>query len=1125
MEEGQLASWLRTIGLEQYSQLFSENGIDLEMLPDLTERDLEKLGVLIGHRRKLLRAAAERATVPAVTHDRQNGPDAGAAGERRQLTAMFCDLQGSTELAALLDPEDMRDVIRRYRKACSDAMFRYDGYIVQFQGDGVLAYFGYPQAHEDNAERAVRAGLDIIAAIAGLHVPSGRALQARIGVATGLVVVSPSASTGSTVEQSAVGETPRLAARLQAVAPIGTVVVAASTRRLLGNVFRLRSLGNHAINGLSDAIEVWTVDSVAASESRFEAVRPRRLANFVGRDREAAVLDECWRRTCQGDGQIVLISGEPGIGKSRFSVRFSERIADQPHTRLRYQCSPYHTSSALFPVIEQLKRAARLMPDDPLETQLDKLEALLAQATADITRAAPLLAALLSLPFGDRYRPISPSASQQRRQTMTALLDQLEGLARQQPVVLLYEDVHWADATSLELLDLTIERMRHLPVLVMVTYRPEFEPIWIGLPDAVVITLGRLNPAQVRHMVGQLAGGKTLPKQVVARIVAKTDGVPLFVEELTKTVLESGVLIEEGERYRLDGVLPALAIPVTLQDSLMARLDRLSPVKEIAQVGATIGREFGYELLHVVTRCDRSTLDDALAQLERAELLFRTGSPTDPHYSFKHALVQDAAYESLLKSQRVVLHYRIASALCERFSATVETQPELVAHHFTEAGMHDEAVEWWSKAGERAQHRWAFAEASAHFRQAIDLGDRLTGEIAKQRRQLRLLIACGQALIAGSGHGAEETTESFRRARTLADEIGDPDGELAALYGLWAGSNVRGELASARELASAFLQRAERQPNSPETGVGHWMVGMTHFMAGELMSAREHLEQAVTRYDPERDRMLRYRFGQDPGVAAMFQLAMVLFLLGDVARARTVADDGLAVALETNHVPTIACGYGCHCLFSGMGYNEARSEQSAAGLFELSREHDLRSIWMGIGTFFHGWMDCLDNNRQVGLARMRDGVAYFRERGFALYRTLLCVRLAMTEAAAGEVQAALATLDAALADCERTGHRWYQAEVYRAQADILLVRQTAVDLPVVEALYMRAAAVAREAGARVLQLRAALGLARLHYADGDNRAVESQLAPIVAAFELDVELPEVLEATRLLGRRTSSISS
>src|SRR6516164_5032763 len=809
-----VGGWLRSLGLGQYEALFRASDIDADILPELAEVDLEKLGVSLGHRKRLLRAISGLATAePLAARSVSTGASARADAERRQLTVMFCDLVGSTPLSARLDPEDLRGIIGAYHRCVAEIVEGFGGFVARYMGDGVLVYFGYPRAHEDDAERATRCGLVLVDRVSQLD--QAEELHARVGIATGLVVVG-----GEVVEHDVAGETPNLAARLQALAEPGQIVLDGATRRLIGDLFRLRELGRQTVKGFAEPVEAFVVEGVAMTDSRFEAAR-RRLTDLVGRAAESALLRGRLRQAWAGAGQIVLLSGEAGIGKSRLAAQLAAEIANEPHTRLRYQCSPYHRDSVLHPFVVQLGRAARLAAEDPPETQLDKLEAILAPAR--IAETAPLFASLLSIPTGERYPPLTLSAAQQRRLTLAALLDQLEALARQKPVLMLFEDAHWADATSLEVLDLMVERVRALPVLMLVTFRPEYEAPWTGLSHVTSIALDRLAPAEVETLAEHVAG-RPLPPEVMAQIVAKTDGVPLFVEELTKAVLEGGLLVAGPLGWRLDGPLPPFAIPATLQDSLAARLDRLAPVKEIAQIGAATGR-------------DEPALRAGLVQLEEAELLFRSGMPPDAHYTFKHALVQDTAYETLLKSRRQILHRQIADALRGEFPVVAVAEPELVAHHLTEAGLDEPAIEWWGKAGDQALRRSAFKEAAAHLGKAIELGDKLAATAPSATPgsdRLRLQTSLGNALIWAKGHYAPETAAAFARARELANRVEAASERFSAYYGLWAGHFTRGEPGPMREMAELFLREAATRPDCPEAVIAHRVSGVTCVYFGDF---------------------------------------------------------------------------------------------------------------------------------------------------------------------------------------------------------------------------------------------------------------------------------------------------
>jgi class 3 adenylate cyclase len=716
-----VASWLRSLGLEQYEAVFRENAIDVSVLPDLTDQDLEKLGVLLGHRRKLLRTIANLETTAKAAQGAVGVPADVVASprdtaERRQVTVMFSDLVGSTALSARMDPEDLREVISAYQKCVAETVRRFGGFVAKFMGDGVLIYFGYPQAHEDDAERAVRAGLELVAAVGGLktHAP----LQTRVGIATGLVVVGDLIGSGASQEQTIVGETPNLAARLQGSAAPNAVVIAESTRKLVGNLFELKDLGAQVVKGISGPVRAWAAIRPSFVESRFEALHGAGLTELIGRDEELELLLRRWSKAKTGQGQAVLLSGEAGIGKSRLTAALSERLADEPHTRLRYFCSPQHTDSALFPIISQMERAGGFTYDDNTRAKLNKLDALLAKSLTPPPDAA-LFADMLSLPNDGRYPTLELEPQQRRQKTLEALTAQLEALSQSHPVLMIFEDVHWIDPTSLEVLGRTVERLKTLSVLLVITYRPDFEPPWVGRPHVTSLTLNRLGDREIAAMIERVTGNKALPNSVRQDIIERTDGIPLFVEEMTRAVLEAE---SEGEARKTAAAVPSssIVVPPSLYASLMARLDRLGSAKEVAQIGAAIGREFSHALLATIALKNDKELQSALDALTKAGLLFRQGVAPNETYLFKHALVQDAAYGTLLREPRRALHARIAEALEGKFTEIAENQPELLARHYSEAGLIEKAAGLWGKAGQRSLERSALVEAAAQLTRALD---------------------------------------------------------------------------------------------------------------------------------------------------------------------------------------------------------------------------------------------------------------------------------------------------------------------------------------------------------------------------------------------------------------------
>jgi class 3 adenylate cyclase len=807
-----IADWLEKLGLAQYVQRFVENEIDVSVLRHLTDQDLKDIGVPLGHRRKMLAAIGELAgAAPAAAEPAPGtGPKTQDSAERRQVTVMFSDLVGSTALSARMDPEDLREVISAYQQCVAETVRRFGGFVAKYMGDGVLVYFGYPQAHEDDAERAVRAGLELVAAVAGLKTRAS--LQTRVGIATGLVVVGDLVGSGEAQERGIVGETPNLAARLQGIAEPDMVVIAEGTRRLLGNLFELEDLGPKDLKGIAGPVRAWAALRASSAEGRFEALHASGLTALVGREEELELLLRRWSRAKTGEGQVVLISGEAGIGKSRLTAALLERLAGEPHTRLRYFCSPQHTDSAFYPVIGQMERAAGLAHDDTPQARLDKLDALLAQ-TATSTQDAALFAEMLSLPNDGRYPTLDLAPQQRRQRTMETLIAQIEALIRSNPVLMIIEDAHWIDPTSLEVFGRTVDRIKSVRALLIVTFRPEFNAPWVGQSHVTSLALNRLGERETAAIIAHLVGNKELPADVMAEIVERTDGIPLFVEEMTKAVLEAES--EGAARQTVSAVpSPALAVPASLQASLMARLDRLGPAKEMVQIAAALGREFSYELLSAVARSDDAKLLVVLDQLVGAGLLFRHGTPPHATFLFKHALIQDAAYGTLLREARRDLHARIARTLHDNFPQTRDTQPEILAHHYFEAGQSGAAVEWRAKAGHRALRRSAFKEAIQQFKTGLKLLDGLPEGVERVKREIDLQTGLGVALTANKGYAAHETGQAYTRARQLCEEIGDTTALVRVGYGQYLYHLMAGEVRQSHRLATETLELAERINNT-----------------------------------------------------------------------------------------------------------------------------------------------------------------------------------------------------------------------------------------------------------------------------------------------------------------------
>jgi class 3 adenylate cyclase/predicted ATPase len=1032
------------------------------------------------------------------------------SAERRRLTVMFCDLVGSTAISSQLDPEDLREVIAAYHRAVAAVVAQFDGFIAKYMGDGVLVYFGYPRAHEDDAERAVRAGLGVIDAVGRLDVKSVK-LQARVGIATGLVVVGDLIGEGSAQEQSVVGETPNLAARLQSLAEPGAVVIAASTRRLVGDLFEYRDLGALEVKGLAGPVPASEVLRPSVVASRFEALRGSALSPLIGRDEEIDLLLRRWSRVKAGHGQIVLVSGEAGLGKSRITAELAERLRAEPHLRLRYFCSPYHQDSALYPFIDQLGRASGFARDEPPAAKLEKLETLLALAAPPDEDVA-FLADLMSLPGSERYPLPNLSPQRKKERTLEALIRQLEGLAQQQPVVMVFEDAHWIDPTSRELLDLTVERVRSLPVLLIMTFRPEFQPRWTGQPQVTMLALSRLDRPDRTALVERIAGGKALPDEVAAQIVDRTDGVPLFVEELTKSVLESGLLREERDRYVLDRALPPFAIPTSLHDSLMARLDRLASVRLVAQIGAAIGREFSYTLLHAVSRLPEDELQTALGRLVASELVFQRGTPPDAVYAFKHALVQDAAHGSLLRSSRQQLHAQIAEALETHSPEMMDGQPELLAQHYAEAGLVEKSVAYWGKAGRKSVARSAMAEAAAQLHEGLDQLTLLPDNRQRQRKELEFWSALGAVLLAVKGYAAPETGQAYARARELWERLGSPSEFLHIPFGQSRYHMARGELDLARRLDEDLLRLSRQRNDSAELALGHLSSGRNLMFAGRFGSSRSHLKEVLALYDPISHRSLVHQAGIHPQVVSQAYLGVVLFCLGFPNQALAQSNEAIAEARRLAHQPSLASSleYGTTVL-SLVGDNAILGEWIDQ-LVAVTTEQGF-PFWRALGTIFYGWFKAKNGDVTEGVSLLRSGSTAYRATGAGAWIPYQIALLVRACEIAGQIEEGLSRLDEALQIVERTGERWFAAELNRHKGQLLL-RQGHSEAA--EKLYYKALSIAEEQEAKLWELRAAASLARLRRDQDRHAEARDLLAPVYGWFTEGFDTPDLKEAKALL---------
>ena len=1101
----EVRNWLNGLGLAEYADAFERERIDLAAVHTLSDADLRELGMPMGPRKKVkaavaaLKAAEKKRSARGVdsSPDRTRGE-----AERRQLTVMFCDLVGSTELATRLDPEQLRDVMQAYQRACREVIERYEGHIAQYLGDGLMVYFGWPVAHEDDAVRAIHAGLEVADSVSNLR--TSTPIQARVGIDTGLVVVGATGQGDASVPKAAVGETPNIAARLQGLAGPGSVVVSERTRALAEGWFDYAELGAPTLKGVSEAIRLFEAVATRAIDSRFDAPRSDvALTPLVGREEEIALLLRRWHQAKDGEGQVVLLGGEPGVGKSRLTRALREQLSPQNYAVLRYQCSPYHINSALYPAIAQFERGAGFSQEDSPEQKLDKLEAMLAGSETQIGQLAPLFAAMFSLPL-ERYQPLHLSPEKQKETTLEALASQVQALAQCQPMLMIYEDVHWIDATSQEFLDLLVPRLQRLPVLLIVTYRPEYRPKWTGQEHVSLLGLARLGHGEAAELVVQVTGGKVLPSELLERIVARTDGVPLFVEELTKSILESNLFREQGNRYVLESPLPALAIPATLRDSLIARLDRLAPVREVAQIGACIGREFAYDLLAAVSPLRGPKLDEALEQLTASGLLFRSGTPADAAYTFKHALVQDAAYDSLLKSKRAQLHALIAKALEKSFFERVANEPEVLAHHHTQGANLAAAIPLWRKAGELAVRRVALREAVGHLQQGLALIERLPSSSERDGLELSIRGPLHAAWVGLHGWAAPEVSVNAAAILELAERQGRPDSLAMGLYGTWINTFTQGRIAESLAWAERLLAEGNHAQDA---------VMSSQFFLGQLFEAREQGNRALAVYDEQRARRWIQLTGHDKRTAVGIFSSQWTWMLGYPDQAVQVSEEKDAHARRLEH----AFNLGWALTFGALVFDYRREPdrllERASEADRLAREQSLPSLYQRVVP----WVE--------GLARLRSGmlsesISLLRRSiessaGEHLMNPYLKSALAEALALQGDLEAGLQLIDESLEQIERPGweERVHLAEVLRLKGWML----TRLGRGEEAGVQLRASIdLARKQQAKSWELRSSTTLARLLADRGQREAAHELLEPIYSWFTEGFDTKDLKDAKTLL---------
>ena len=1100
----ELAEWLGKLGLNQYAQAFADNHVDHSVLLDLTENDLQKLGVSLGHRKKLLRAieTLRIESPPSGTKPPISNRDGASQvleqhreAEFRQITVMFCDLVGSTQLSEKLDPEDLQRLIDTYRGECGKAIKRYGGEVARYFGDGVMAFFGWPRAHEDDAVRAVHAALEIVSGVQTISGPV--TLACRLGLSSGPVVVGETGNSTTSWSMDAVGETPNIAARLQTLADTNTVLVSESTRRLVWSAFDLQDLGQQELKGVTKPLHVYRVLAAKHAASRFEATHAGSLSPLIGRSSELSLLLDRWEKVKEGDGQVIVLTGIPGVGKSRLLHELRSHIQKDPHLLLHHQCSPYHNQSAFFPVIEQIEQGANLIAREADVDKIAKLQAYLPRSTESSREPLLLIAKLLSISTENHRELAELTPRQIKNRTISTLVDVLLTFSLQRPALCIFEDAHWIDPSTLELLELIINRINHARVLLLISCRPEFRPSWIAHPNITIHSLTRLSHTEVKTMIRDLLKGGSIPQGLVDQIIEKADGVPLFIEELTNSMLSASLQTRDTFEPIPEPI--SLRVPETLSDALMERLDRVAPSRRLVQIAAVIGREFSYDLLSAAAQINEEDMHSALSLLERADIIHRVGISPYVRFAFKHVLLRDAIYESLLRGRKQQIHADIASILEHDFPQIAESQPEVLAYHYQEAGNHQSAIRCWFESGQRAVTRSANVEAIANFRKALQLLNALPETPERTKQEIDVQLALGIPLIAVRGYASPEVQEAFLRARTLCMRLGDIPEYFQVLFGLWGHSWMGGKNDEALRMAEEFLSRSQGLSDPVRLMVAHRMMGSSLLTIGDFQSSANHFEETIKLSRSRGKQPLYSLYMVEPQAASLLLLSWDLWFLGYPDRSLSRVSEALALAQDLGHPYTVAFAHYMTSVVHLLRGDAARAFESAEKSYDVSQEQRFA---------LYAILSRIARGQAAGeLGRLREarreitiGIDEARRNGVGFMLPMMESWLAGMHAKASDNEGALFLVERTLANIsEATGRSW-ESELHRQRAEILLALDPA-KVGEVKSHLKKSIEVARRQNAKSLELRAATSLAELWTTQVRSEEARALLEPICRWFD------------------------